>query len=137
MRRFLVSLVLSAMVLQTTSCGLVLYPERQGQKSGKIDPGVAILDAAGLIVFIIPGLIAFGVDFITGCIYLPGGSRASVAPTEPLHQVYLRPDQLSAERIEATVASHTGQAVDLDDPAVTAMAVPDPAALRAQLAQAF
>ena len=45
-----------------------------------IGPGgesVHVLDAAGLVVFIVPGLIAFGVDFVTGCIYLPGSGTAS------------------------------------------------------------
>lgn len=138
MRRFLVSLVLSVMVLQTASCGLVLYPERQGQKSGKIDPGVAILDAAGLIVFIIPGLIAFGVDFLTGCIYLPGGSKASAdSTTVPLREIHVDPQQLTADRIEQAVASYAGQRVDLRGKAVTALVVPDEAALRIEISRAL
>ena len=63
------------LALQSAACGLLIYPERKGQKSGQIDPGVAILDAAGLIVFLVPGLVAFGVDFVGGCIYLPGGGK--------------------------------------------------------------
>lgn len=137
MRRFLVGLVLTAMTLQTTSCGLILHPERQGQTSGKIDPGVAILDAAGLIVFIIPGLIAFGVDFLTGCIYLPGGSRASNDGPAPLRQVYVAPGELSARNIQETVAAYAGRRVDLDEASVTAVRVTDEAGLRAQIAQSL
>lgn len=136
MRRYLVAVVVAAMTLQTTSCGLILHPERQGQTSGKIDPGVAILDAAGLIVFIIPGLIAFGVDFLTGCIYLPGGSRASNDEAAPLRQVYVAPSGLSGRTIEETVEAYAGQAVDLADASVAAVRVADEAALRAKLAQA-
>lgn len=57
----------------TSACGTILYPERRGQTSGTIDPGVALLNTAGLIVFFVPGVIAFAVDFITGAIYLPEG----------------------------------------------------------------
>ena len=69
----------SALVTQLTACGTIFYPERRGQISGQIDPGVAILNGIGLLIYIIPGLIAFGVDFATGAIYLPNG-KYSVAP---------------------------------------------------------
>jgi hypothetical protein len=137
MRRFLIGLITVVMALQTTSCGLVLHPERQGQTSGKIDPGVAILDAAGLIVFIIPGLIAFGVDFMTGCIYLPGSARASDAGVVPLREVYVAPGALSASKIAGTVAAYTGQPVDLAADSVTAVAVPNVAALRTEIALSY
>jgi hypothetical protein len=55
-----------------TSCGTLFYPERRGQKSGSVDPTVAILDGIGLLFFIVPGLIAFAIDFSTGAIYKPG-----------------------------------------------------------------
>lgn len=71
--RFWSWLVLASMTVQIAGCGTLLYPERKGQKTGRIDPGVAILDAVGLFFFIIPGVVAFGVDFVTGAIYLPGG----------------------------------------------------------------
>ena len=64
----------SALVTQLTACGTIFYPERRGQISGQIDPGVAILNGIGLLFYIIPGLIAFGVDFATGAIYLPNGN---------------------------------------------------------------
>ncbi len=52
------------------SCGTILYPDRRdGRHTDKIDAGVAVLDATGLLFFIIPGLVAFTVDFATGCIY--------------------------------------------------------------------
>ncbi|HEU4430607.1 MAG TPA: hypothetical protein VFT98_17740 [Myxococcota bacterium] len=60
------------------ACGTILYPERRGQKSGRIDPAVAIMDGIGLLLFLIPGLAAFAVDFATGAIYLPGGRRGEV-----------------------------------------------------------
>lgn len=74
----------TALTTQLSACGTIFYPERRGQISGQIDPGVAILNGIGLLIFIIPGLIAFGIDFTTGAIYLPGG-KYSVAP-ETLQQ---------------------------------------------------
>ena len=47
--------------------------ERQGQdhEGADLDPTILLLDAFGLLLFIGPGLVAFGVDFATGAIYLP------------------------------------------------------------------
>jgi hypothetical protein len=45
--------------------------ERHGQDSGKIDPNVVVLDGIGLLFFLIPGLVDFTIDFVTGSIYLP------------------------------------------------------------------
>ncbi|HYW03554.1 MAG TPA: hypothetical protein VFA86_06380 [Gammaproteobacteria bacterium] len=59
-------------VAQLAGCGTILYPSRRGQTGGEIDPGIAILDGVGLLFFIVPGLIAYGVDFTTGAIYKPG-----------------------------------------------------------------
>jgi hypothetical protein len=60
------------------ACGTILYPERRGQRGGRIDPAVAVMDGIGLLLFLIPGVIAFAVDFGTGAIYLPGGRRGEV-----------------------------------------------------------
>ncbi|MFA5678121.1 MAG: polyribonucleotide nucleotidyltransferase [Pseudomonas sp.] len=68
----LTSILLSTtLATQLTACGTVFYPERRGQISGEIDPGVAILNGIGLLFYVIPGLIAFAVDFTTGAIYFP------------------------------------------------------------------
>ena len=66
--------ICAVLIVQLMGCGTILYPERKGQKSGNIDVGVAILDGIGLLLFIIPGVIAFAVDFYDGTIYLPGTS---------------------------------------------------------------
>eukprot|EP00659_Diplonema_papillatum_P004586 gene4586-7083_t len=70
---------------QLTACGSIFYPDRRGQIDGKIDPAIAVLDAVGLLFYVIPGLIAFGVDFATGAIYFEPGKTAQVAP-EKLQQ---------------------------------------------------
>lgn len=136
MRRVTALVLAVVMALQTASCGLLIYPERKGQKSGSIDPGIAILDAAGLLVFVVPGLIAFGVDFVTGCIYLPGGKRAANDP-QPLRTAYFDPDSLDESTIEAAVGKATGQAIDLSNPAVRAVPVSDVEALQARVAAAM
>jgi hypothetical protein len=59
-------------------CGTILYPERRGRTSGRIDPAVAVMDGLGCLLFVIPGLVAFAIDFSTGAIYLPGGRRGEV-----------------------------------------------------------
>lgn len=66
------------LLLNTVACGYFLYPERVGQKAGKIDPTVVILDAAGLLFGILPGVVAFAVDLSTGAIYLPAGGTSAV-----------------------------------------------------------
>jgi hypothetical protein len=57
-------------------CGTILYPERSGQPVGKLDIWVVLLDSIGLVYFVVPGLVAFAVDFTTGAIYLPPGVTA-------------------------------------------------------------
>jgi hypothetical protein len=68
--------VATALAILTVSlgCGTILYPERRGQRtSARIDAGVAVMDALWCLLFIIPGVVAFAVDFSDGAIYLPGG----------------------------------------------------------------
>ena len=70
--------LLIALGVESTACGTLIYPERRGQRSGRIDPGVAVMDGIGLLLFIIPGLVAFAIDFSTGAIYVPGSRRGEV-----------------------------------------------------------
>ena len=67
--------VLVATILQASACGTLMYPERRGQRAGEIDVKVAVFDGIGLFFFIIPGVVAYIVDFGTGAIYLPAGRR--------------------------------------------------------------
>lgn len=101
-----------------SSCGTLLYPDRRGQPRGQLDLGVIALDAIGLIFFIIPGLIAFAVDFSTGAIYLPPPAyvpQASRRRSPPdLARVEVAREELTQKRIEAVVERHTGQPVTLE-----------------------
>lgn len=99
-------------------CGAILYPERAGQPKGRIDPAVAVLDGIGVLLFIIPGLVAFAVDFHQGTIYLPPGEAAAtdwrpVAVGGPL----------TPDAIEGIVGAQTGADVSLADPRLRAYRV--------------
>jgi hypothetical protein len=96
------------------SCGTVLYPERRGQPAGRLDVGVVVLDGLGLLVFLVPGVIAFAVDFATGAIYLPPECALPGPGTgAELRKVQVDPAGLTAERVEAVVREQTGKAVSL------------------------
>lgn len=71
-------LLIAVLSLQLASCGYLIFPERTGQSPGRIDWSVVGLDAVGLLFGIVPGVIAFAVDFGTGCIYLPAAPYAAV-----------------------------------------------------------
>lgn len=108
-------LVVAVFAIQVTGCGTLMHPERRGQTSGRIDPTVAILDGIGLLFFIIPGMIAFAVDFSTGAIYLPSeSSRAGSEGTGQLAVVYANPDRLNRQNIEEIIAEATGHSISLD-----------------------
>jgi hypothetical protein len=106
-----------------SACGTILYPERQGQTGGRIDPAIAILDGIGLLFFIIPGAIAFAVDFMNGTIYLPKTQASSghngvddidvIKATQPIDQQYL----------ENLLARQAGIAADFNDPGAMAQQV--------------
>lgn len=70
--------VLCLLPLPCAGCGTLFYPERRGQDSGDIDPTVAILDGVGLLFFVVPGLVAYVIDFSTGAIYLPPGEEPEI-----------------------------------------------------------
>jgi hypothetical protein len=103
------------LAIQTASCGTVLYPERRGQPAGRIDPGVVALDAVGLLLFFIPGIIAFAVDFSDGTIYLPPDVTAFSCPAngKRLQTVQVNPAELTSHRLEAVLQEHTGQPIQL------------------------
>ena len=70
-------LVLAVLIVQLAGCGTLMYPERKGQRGGRIDVGIAILDGIGLLVYLIPGIIAYALDFYNGTIYLPATAQGS------------------------------------------------------------
>ena len=112
-------IVLVVLVTQIAGCGTIMYPERRGQKiHGAVDTRIAVLDAVGLLFFIIPGLVAFGVDFYTGAIYLRPGEEQVWGQTQNKPEIMVirvEPNQLDRNLIEKIVGDHIGQTVSLDD----------------------
>lgn len=105
--------VIVALVLQLTGCGTILYPERKGQKSGRIDPAIAILDGIGLLFFLVPGVIAFAFDFNNGTIYLPGTAKSAL--DEPsVREVAFDPKHATIDSLEKIIQEETGCAVNLN-----------------------
>ena len=70
-------LVLAVLVVQLAGCGTLMYPERKVQRGGRIDVGIVVLDGIGLLFFLVPGIIAYVVDFSNGTIYLPNTAQGS------------------------------------------------------------
>ena len=106
-------LVCAVLIIQLAGCGTLMYPERRGQRAGRIDAGVAVLDGIGLLFFIIPGVIAYAVDFSNGTIYLPGTSRSSL-DLKNIKQVKFDSKHYTNATIEKIIKEETGYEVKLN-----------------------
>ncbi len=76
--RIVAALLLSANLVAVSGCGYLLYPERHGQTGNRIDPVVAAMDAGLLLLYIVPGIVAFAVDFTNGTIYIPPDGESAI-----------------------------------------------------------
>lgn len=131
-RVLLLSAVSATAAVYSAGCGTVLHPERRGQPAGDLDWKIVALNGLGLLLFFVPGVIAFAVDFNNGSIYLPpnhyGATNSTSRPPaataetslqeqssrqEKLVEVRIPPEKLSREQIETVVSAHTGQPVEL------------------------
>jgi hypothetical protein len=63
-----------------TGCGYLLYPERRGTQSGRIDSGTMVMDLLWLLPGLIPGVVALIVDFSSGAIYVRGSAAVRLGP---------------------------------------------------------
>ena len=100
----------------SAGCGTILHPERRGQPAGPLDWRIAGLDALGLLLFFVPGVIAFAVDFNNGTIYLPPneyGTADQENTDAKLTSVSIPPDRLSHREIGLVVSKHSGRDVRL------------------------
>lgn len=113
LRRALITLLACAHI---SACGLLLYPERKGQSGGRIDPTVAILDGVGCLFFLIPGLIAFAVDFHHGTIYLPGGAGPRLLTENDWQVLPVDREQLTPAGIEKLLNAHSDVSLSVADP---------------------
>ena len=112
--RLLCAALGTTLLTQLTACGTLFYPDRRGQIEGKLDPAIVAANAVGLLFYIIPGLIAFGIDFATGAIYFPEG-KYSVAP-EKLQNTLGADGQVDRLKLKALLEEELGRSLPLDDP---------------------
>ncbi|KPQ24842.1 MAG: putative inner membrane protein of Enterobacteriaceae [Halomonas sp. HL-48] len=105
-KRWLKGAVIGASVIAISGCGTIFYPERKGQLSGDIDPAVAVANGVGLLFFIVPGVIAYAVDFSNGTIYLPSRTSGDI-DTQPLD------DNMDIAALEQLLSEQAGQPVTL------------------------
>ncbi|MCE8032276.1 hypothetical protein EKK97_09050 [Billgrantia tianxiuensis] len=108
-RRALTGLVLGVSITALVGCGTVFHPERKGQMSGRIDPVVAIANGVGLLFFIVPGVIAYAVDFSNGTIYLPGTHDSASVDTLKMDE------NMDVPTLERLLSEKTGKPVSLDN----------------------
>jgi hypothetical protein len=110
----LLSMVLLFSFLQLIACGTIMYPERKGQKAGRLDPAIVVLDAIGLLFFIIPGVIAFAVDFNNGAIYLPGGNSKQ-GKLQDVKVVTFDPSTKSPYNLARLIKDNTGKKIEFNE----------------------
>jgi len=113
--RLIGGVLVATLLTQLTACGSIFYPDRRGQIDGKIDPAIAVLDAVGLLFYVIPGLIAFAVDFTTGAIYFEPGHTAQVDLAK-LKQAIGPDGQVDNLKLQAILETELGRNLPLDDP---------------------
>lgn len=111
----------------TSGCGTILHPERRGQPHNhQIDWKVAALDGLGLVLFFVPGVIAFAVDFYTGAIYLPPhpihpgyGAKGLSGPQlaekdQKLQRIDLPKQPQNVAEVERFVSTQVGRDIELN-----------------------
>lgn len=112
-RRFLLGTLGAGLCLSATGCGTILYPERKGRTGGRIDPGVVLLNGIGLIFFVIPGIVAFAVDFSTGAIYMTPGEEGILGANDVRQRDIALP--VTREKVEGLLEQEIGRPVDVND----------------------
>jgi hypothetical protein len=103
-------------------CGTLFHGERVGQKGGgNVDVGIVIADAVGVLFFVLPGVIAFVVDFSDGAIYFPRHSRRNSDDSFDMKdavKISFNAKNCTMADIEKAVKSETGCNVKLNRPGV-------------------
>ncbi|WP_347505926.1 polyribonucleotide nucleotidyltransferase [Pseudomonas anguilliseptica] len=113
--RVIGGLLVATLLTQLSACGTLFFPDRRGQIEGRIDPVVAGLNAIGILFYVIPGLIVFGIDFASGAIYLPGGLTSQMDPQD-LQNVVDADGKVDPLKLKALIEVQTGHSLPLDDP---------------------
>ncbi len=119
LKRWTALFVALTITIGVVSCGTIFYPERRGQPGGKVDVNIALLDSIGLLLFIVPGVIAFAVDFSTGAIYLPPDSSEFArdpVDLEASEKIHMAARPLTRVNVEALIEETFQQQIDLTAP---------------------
>ncbi|MCE3233259.1 MAG: hypothetical protein K0R98_1516 [Rickettsiaceae bacterium] len=120
MKKLTSAVCITALLANLTGCGTILHPERVGQRGGgQLDPSIVVLDGIGLLFFLIPGVIAYAVDFSNGTIYMGHGGgkkRADVESfdTKDMTALHVGKENLTPEKIREVVSANAGHDVDTD-----------------------
>lgn len=116
LHQWLTGLIIVALSFQLVACGTILYPERKGQKDGRLDIGVVLLDGIGLLCFIIPGVIAYAVDFSNGTIYIPGTNTKKAGLDRPgVKNIKFDAANLTPDSLRKIIRAETGYEHDWRD----------------------
>ncbi len=114
--------VAGASVTVLSGCGTLMHPERRGQyPTGRLDWRIVAADGLCLLLFFVPGVVAFAVDFYTGAIYLPRGRYSLDGPhhnsssATAFKKIRVPEGQLDRQRIEQVVSGHVGHPISLTD----------------------
>jgi len=116
--KLLSATILVLFLFELTSCGSIIYKERVFKKhSRRIDPKVAIMDTVLMVFFLIPGAVAFGIDFATGAIFLPRGKKAWSKLNNPADITVIKvdPEKLNKEMLEKILSEYTGKRIILNE----------------------
>ena len=113
--KLITGILIFSLTLNIAACGTILYPERKGQINGNLDITVMLLDGIGLLFFIIPGVIAFAVDFNNGTIYLPGSKKKSSGQKNADLNIIRIKKPIDIKHIEEIIQNNTGLNVNLNN----------------------
>ena len=112
-RQLIACSLIITFTLSISACGTVMFPERKGQINGQIDTQVAILNSIGLLFYLVPGVVAFAVDFNNGTIYLPGTQGRVDSDTDEL-QIVRSQQKIDNFFLETMLQDKMNIAVDLE-----------------------
>lgn len=117
MKKLICKLLVIAAIFNITSCGTILHPERKNQGArDQLDTSIVVLNGIGLIFFIIPGVIAYAVDFNNDTIYLPSSklqhSSVEELGKENMVAINIDKEHFNPKIIEAIVIAEAGNDVD-------------------------
>lgn len=76
-------ILLIALPSATIDCGVILHPERNGNRAGRVDVGALVMDCLWLLAGVVPGVVALVVDFASGGMY-ESGSALNATPGQHL-----------------------------------------------------